>query len=48
MPRKTICNCSTKGLEFRAAAVMACHSEVIPLQSRVESIVDEVDLEEVY
>ncbi len=27
---------------------MACHSEVIPLQSRVESIVDEADLEEVY
>ena len=27
-----------KGLEFRAVAVMACDSEVIPLQSRVESI----------
>ena len=37
-----------KGLEFRAVAVMACDSEVIPLQSRVESIVDEADLEEVY
>ena len=37
-----------KGLEFRAVAVMACDSEVIPLQSRVESIADEVDLEEVY
>ena len=37
-----------KGLEFRAAAVMACDSEVIPLQSRVESITDEADLEEVY
>ena len=38
----------TKGLEFRAVAVMACDAEVIPLQSRVESIVDEADLEEVY
>ena len=37
-----------KGLEFRAVAVMACDGEVIPLQSRVESIVDEEDLEEVY
>ena len=37
-----------KGLEFRAVAVMACDSEVIPLQSRVESITDEADLEEVY
>ena len=38
----------SKGLEFRAVAVMACDSEVIPMQSRVESIVDEADLEEVY
>ena len=37
-----------KGLEFSAVAVMACDSEVIPLQSRVESIADEADLEEVY
>ena len=37
-----------KGLEFRAVTVMGCDSEVIPLQSRVESIVDEADLEEVY
>ena len=37
-----------KGLEFRAVAVMACDSEIIPLQSRVESITDESDLEEVY
>ena len=37
-----------KGLEFRAVVVMACDAEVIPLQSRVESIVDEADLEEVY
>ena len=37
-----------KGLEFRTVAVIACDSEVIPLQARVESIVDEADLEEVY
>ena len=37
-----------KGLEFRAVALMTCDSEVIPLQSRVESIADEADLEEVY
>ena len=37
-----------KVLEFRAVAVMACDSEIIPMQSRVESIVDEADLEEVY
>ncbi len=37
-----------KGLEFRAVAVMACDSEVIPLQTRVEAMVDESDLEEVY
>ncbi len=37
-----------KGLEFRAVAVMACDAEVIPLQSRVESIADEADLDEVY
>jgi superfamily I DNA/RNA helicase/mRNA-degrading endonuclease RelE of RelBE toxin-antitoxin system len=37
-----------KGLEFRAVAVMACDDEIIPLQSRVESVADESDLEEVY
>ncbi|MGZ5441494.1 MAG: 3'-5' exonuclease [Thermoanaerobaculia bacterium] len=37
-----------KGLEFRAVAVMACDDEVIPLQSRIESVADESDLEEVY
>ena len=37
-----------KGLEFRAVAVMACDDEVIPLQARIESVVDESDLEEVY
>ena len=37
-----------KGLEFRAVAVMACDDQVLPLQSRIESVMDEADLEEVY
>jgi superfamily I DNA/RNA helicase len=37
-----------KGLEFRAVVVMACDDEVIPLQSRIEAVADESDLEEVY
>ncbi len=37
-----------KGLEFRAVLVMACDDEVIPLQSRLETVVDDSDLEEVY
>lgn len=37
-----------KGLEFRAVVVMACDDEVLPLQSRIEDISDESDLEEVY
>ncbi len=37
-----------KGLEFRSVAIAACDDEVIPLQSRIESIADEADLEDVY
>ena len=37
-----------KGLEFRAVAVVACDDEVIPLQSRIETVADEADLEDVY
>ena len=37
-----------KGLEFRAVAVMACDDEVLPLQSRIENIADEADLEDTY
>ncbi|MDP3133571.1 MAG: 3'-5' exonuclease, partial [Burkholderiaceae bacterium] len=37
-----------KGLEFRAVAVMACDDQVLPQQSRIESVMDESDLEEVY
>src|SRR2546421_182983 len=38
----------SKGLEFRAVAVMACDDEVLPLQARIEDVTDESDLEEVY
>jgi superfamily I DNA/RNA helicase len=37
-----------KGLEYKAVAVMACDDEVLPLQSRIESVADEVDLDDVY
>ena len=37
-----------KGLEFRAVVVMACDDDIIPLQERIESVVDDSDLEDVY
>ena len=37
-----------KGLEYRAVVVAACDDEILPLQSRIESVVDDADLEEVY
>jgi len=37
-----------KGLEFRAVVVMACDDEVLPLQSRIDEIGDDADLEETY
>ena len=37
-----------KGLEFRAVAVAACDDEILPLQSRIESVADEADLEDAY
>lgn len=37
-----------KGLEFRAVAVMGCDDEVIPLQTRIETVGDDADLQEVY
>lgn len=37
-----------KGLEFRAVAVMACDDEVVPWQSRIETVGDDADLQEVY
>lgn len=37
-----------KGLEFRSVAVMACDDEVLPLQSRIQNVADDADLDEVY
>ena len=37
-----------KGLEFRAVAVAACDGEILPLQSRIESVADGADLEDAY
>ena len=37
-----------KGLEFRAVAVMACDDEVVPLLERIETVADEMELEDVY
>ena len=37
-----------KGLECRAVAVMAGDDEVIPLKSRIETVAEDSDLEEVY
>lgn len=37
-----------KGLEFRAVAVIACDDEILPLQSRIETIADQSDLEDAY
>ena len=37
-----------KGLEFRAVVAMACDSEVIPLQERIEQTAEESELQEIY
>ena len=37
-----------KGLEFRAVGVIACDDEIVPLQSRIETVADDADLEDVY
>jgi hypothetical protein len=37
-----------KGLEFRGVIVMACDDGILPLQERVDNVVDEADLDEVY
>lgn len=37
-----------KGLEFRAVVVMGCDDKVIPLQERVEAVMDNADVEEVH
>jgi superfamily I DNA/RNA helicase len=37
-----------KGLEYRAVVVMACDDEIIPLQSRIDTVGEDSDLKEVY
>ena len=37
-----------KGLEFKSVAVMACDDEILPMQSRIESVITEHDLDEVH
>lgn len=37
-----------KGLEFRAVVVMGCDVDELPLQSRIEAVSDDSDLDEVY
>ena len=37
-----------KGLEFKAVAVMACDDEVLPLAERIDAVVEESDLDDVY
>ena len=37
-----------KGLEFKAVAVMACDDGVLPLQSRLEAVAGETELDDVY
>lgn len=47
--RATLCTMhAAKGLEFRVVAVMACDDEIVPSQARIDAIVDEADLDEVY
>lgn len=47
--RVSICTMHlAKGLEFRGVVVMACDDEVLPLQSRIQAVTDEADLQEVY
>jgi hypothetical protein len=37
-----------KGLEFKVVAVMACDDEVLPSAERIDAVVEESDLDEVY
>jgi superfamily I DNA/RNA helicase len=37
-----------KGLEFRVVVVMACDDDVLPLAERIDAVVDEADLDDVY
>jgi mRNA-degrading endonuclease RelE of RelBE toxin-antitoxin system len=37
-----------KGLEFKAVTVMACDEEVLPLAERIDAVIEESDLDDVY
>ena len=37
-----------KGLEFKAVVVMACDNEVLPSAERIDSVIEESDLDDVY
>ena len=37
-----------KGLKFKAVAVIACDDGGLPLQSRLEAVADETELDDVY
>ena len=37
-----------KGLEFKIVIVMACDDEILPDQDRIETVADEIELNEVY
>ena len=37
-----------KGLEFKAVVVMACDADVLPLKARMDAVLDEADLDEVF
>jgi len=37
-----------KGLEFRVVVVMACDDDVLPLAERIDAVVEESDLDDVY
>lgn len=37
-----------KGLEFKVVAVMACDDDVLPLAERVDAVIEESDLDEVF
>ncbi len=37
-----------KGLEFRQVIVMACDENVLPDQDRIDTVADEIEIDEVY
>ena len=37
-----------KGLEFKAVVVMACDADVLPLKARMDAVIDEADLDDVF